>query len=103
MSGVQRGLVPPDFLNFYYLNFLKFYYYLGSGLSWIFVVEQQGIPTRDPAHVPCTERQILSHWTTREVPPPDFRLGPRHPGFHILASRDKRQIKGWGRREGFYW
>ena len=25
-------------------------------------------PTRDLAHVPCIGRQILNHWTTREVP-----------------------------------
>ena len=25
-------------------------------------------PTRDQTHVPCTGRQILNHWTTREVP-----------------------------------
>ena len=24
--------------------------------------------TRDPIHVLCIERQILNHWTTREVP-----------------------------------
>ena len=25
-------------------------------------------PTSDLAHVPCIGRQILNHWTTREVP-----------------------------------
>ena len=25
--------------------------------------------TRDRTHVPCIGRQILNHWTTREVPP----------------------------------
>ena len=25
-------------------------------------------PTRDRTHVPCIGRQILDHWTTREVP-----------------------------------
>ena len=25
-------------------------------------------PNRDGTHVPCTGRQILNHWTTREVP-----------------------------------
>ena len=25
-------------------------------------------PTWDPTHVPCIGRQILSHWTTRQVP-----------------------------------
>ena len=25
-------------------------------------------PTRDWSHVPCIERQLLNHWTTREVP-----------------------------------
>ena len=25
--------------------------------------------TRDWTHVPCIRRQILNHWTTREVPP----------------------------------
>ena len=24
--------------------------------------------TRDQTHTPCIERQILNHWTTREVP-----------------------------------
>ena len=24
--------------------------------------------TRDQTHVPCIERQVLNHWTTREVP-----------------------------------
>ena len=27
-------------------------------------------PTRDGAHIPCIGRQILNHWTTREVPIP---------------------------------
>ena len=34
--------------------------------------------TRDSIHVPCIDRQILNHWTTREVPVPillnDFSL-----------------------------
>ena len=25
--------------------------------------------TRDPTHVLCTDRQIVNHWTTREVLP----------------------------------
>ena len=25
-------------------------------------------PTRDPTCVPCIRRQVLNHWTTREVP-----------------------------------
>ena len=32
--------------------------------------------TRDQTHVPCTGRQSLNHWTTREV-----------PKYHILRSR----------------
>ena len=27
-----------------------------------------GSLTRDRAHIPCNERQILNHWTTRKVP-----------------------------------
>ena len=30
-------------------------------------------PTRDQIHVPCIGRQILNHWTTREVPPLFFK------------------------------
>ena len=26
-------------------------------------------PTRDGTHVPCIDRWILNHWTTREAPP----------------------------------
>ena len=29
-------------------------------------------PTRDQAYIPCITRQILNHWTTREVPPEEF-------------------------------
>ena len=29
---------------------------------------------RDWTHVPCFGRQILKHWTTREIPPPFFFL-----------------------------
>ena len=25
-------------------------------------------PTKDQTHIPCNGRQILNHWTTREVP-----------------------------------
>ena len=28
-----------------------------------------GFPTRDQTHGPCSGRQILNHWVTREVPP----------------------------------
>ena len=44
--------------------------------------------TRDQIHVPCTSRQILNHWTTREVlktklkavyrPTPVFLPGKSH-------------------------
>ena len=29
-----------------------------------------GSPAKDQTHVPCLVRQILNHWTTREVPSP---------------------------------
>ena len=29
-------------------------------------------PIRDQTHVPCIGRQILNHWTTREVPLLEF-------------------------------
>ena len=29
-------------------------------------------PTRDWAHIPCIARQIVNHWTTREVLPKEF-------------------------------
>ena len=32
--------------------------------------------TRDRTHVPCTGRQILNHWATREVPAPSFNIKP---------------------------
>ena len=30
-------------------------------------------PTRDQTHVPCIGKQILNHWTTREVPGVSFK------------------------------
>ena len=33
------------------------------------------VPTRDRTHVPCIERWILNHWTTREVPLKKFLKG----------------------------
>ena len=36
------------------------------GLSAPLHVESSRI--RDPTHVSCISRQILNHWTTREVP-----------------------------------
>ena len=38
------------------------------GLSCPVVCGILGSLTRDGTHVPCIGRQILNHWTTREVP-----------------------------------
>ena len=35
--------------------------------------------TRDRTHVPCVERQILSHWTTREISEKSFIKGTPGP------------------------
>ena len=72
-----------------YFFFLIFIYLARSGLSWWHAgfllwrtdsqVVAQGLrcpvasvvptsPTRDQTHIHCVARQILNHWTTREVP-----------------------------------
>ena len=43
--------------------------------------------TRDWAHVPCIGRQILNHWTTREVPPSFAYCSPRVKCAHCLFSK----------------
>ena len=37
--------------------------------------------TRDRTHIPSNGRQILNHWTTREVPSPTFKNISDHPSF----------------------
>ena len=37
-------------------------------------------PTREQIHTPCIARQILNHWTAREVPPWEFlKALPKQP------------------------
>ena len=40
---------------------------LCAGLAAPWHVDNSSL-TRDQTHVPCIARQILNHWTTREVP-----------------------------------
>ena len=51
--------------------------------------------TRDLTRVPCTGRQILNHWTTREIPRLISQLGHQGrpvPGQILSAqTRDKTQ------------
>ena len=47
---------------------------LKIAVLFFFLAVQCGIwdlssPTRGQTHIPCIGRQILNHWTTREVPP----------------------------------
>ena len=35
-------------------------------------------PSRDQTVVPCISRQVLNHWTTREVPILTFKIQERH-------------------------
>ena len=35
-------------------------------------------PDRDQTHVPCISRQVLNHWTMREVPILTFKIQERH-------------------------
>ena len=47
--------------------------------------------SRDQTHVPCTGRQILNHWTTREVPGSHLRdetleaQGTRGQDIHLMV------------------
>ena len=42
-------------------------------------------PTRDKTHIPCTGRQILNHWTPREVPIDFFESHERN-----MHNRDRK-------------
>ena len=66
-------------------------------------------PTRDLAHVPCIGRQILNHWTTREVPklitPLIVYKNLGFPGVSAVKNPlanvgDMGSIPGWGRSPG---
>ena len=53
-------------------------------------------PTRDQTHAPCISRQVLNHWTTREVPVLTFGIQERHK---FSAGRE---IPFWSQiRKGF--
>ena len=43
---------------------------VASGLSCPLIMWDLSFPARDRTHVPCIGRQILYHWTTRDVPQP---------------------------------
>ena len=43
---------------------------------------------RDQTHVPCIRRQILNHWTTREVPTTSFQPIALHEFTQVECSRD---------------
>ena len=46
-----------------------FFKYCFCFMFWLFAYEACGISlTRDWTHTPCSGRQTLNHWTTREVP-----------------------------------
>ena len=45
--------------------------------------------TRDQTQVPCTGRQILSHWTTREVP--RWKLKPCEPVRPLAQGESQRE------------
>ena len=44
---------------------------LCSCSTWALYLQQAGL-VGDQTRVPCIRRQILNHWTTREVPPNEF-------------------------------
>ena len=46
--------------------------------------------TSDRTHVPCIGRQSLNHWTTREVP------GPQYPNLQIEACNKTYLLGTWG-------
>ena len=41
----------------------------GMMASWSQGIQDLSSPNRDQTHIPCIGRQILSHWTTGEIPP----------------------------------
>ena len=43
-------------------------------------------PTRDPTHVPCIARQILNHWTIRQVPGLDLKCSHWYPYRRDLSA-----------------
>ena len=45
-----------------------FFFLVAVGLSFAMGMRNLNSLTRDPTHVPCIRRQILNHWTAREVP-----------------------------------
>ena len=45
-------------------NVLFFFYFLAT----LYGMWDLSSPTRAGTNAPCIERQILNHWTTREVP-----------------------------------
>ena len=49
--------------------------------NWLFLA-------RDQTHVPCIRRQILNHWTTREVPTTSFEPIALHEFTQVECSRD---------------
>ena len=53
-------------------------------------------PTKDLTHVPCTARQILNHWATREVPGVHiyFYQVPRKTPEHTTVWESQFQVRG---------
>ena len=42
--------------------------------------------TKDQIYIPCIERQILNHWTTREVPKSVFFKSCHRSNFHVSKN-----------------
>ena len=65
-------------------KFLIFFYFLAT----LYGMWDLSSPTRDGTQAPCIGRQILNHWTTREVPG------------NVLLKRQWNSISEFGKQEG---
>ena len=77
---VKQFISTLFWLSFLFFLFFLFIYFFTAALLqpsgflystqfyWPRGMWELSSPTRDWSHVPCIERQLLNHWTTREVP-----------------------------------
>ena len=68
---LEKEMAIHSSILFFFFSLYWTCYNIGSGLCFHF---SQGMwdlssPTRDRTCTPCSGRQSLNHWTTREVPP----------------------------------
>ena len=62
---------PQSLLNLLQYCFCFMFCFLGF-FFWLQGMWDLSSPTRDQTHTRCIRRESLNHWTTREVPAPQF-------------------------------